>query len=52
MMDPFILEICEPERCRPLAEIYVFADEQRKATAVAAPCLPFPKGSIAVEAFQ
>jgi len=52
MADPFILRICEPASCQPLANIYVCADTENKTTAVAMPCLPFPEGYVRVKAFQ
>ena len=33
--DPFVMYICGPARCRPLAKVYILADKEMKTTAVA-----------------
>jgi len=52
MCDHFLLHICRPTECRPLAKIFVFVDEERKKTAVAVPCMRLPLGRGGVQAFE
>ena len=50
--DKFLLHICGPAECQPLAKIYVFADEERKKTAVALPFIRVPIGFAGVQLFD
>lgn len=49
--DPFIMHICGPARCRPLAKVYVLSDKEKKTTGDALDFL-LPHGQGGVQVFQ